>query len=96
MIKLLDFWAEWCGPCKMMEPVLDEVEKDLAGKLELEKINVDEHPERSMQYGVLSIPTYIVMGEDGKEIDRIVGFTQKDVFLEKLRKHLSVSASASS
>lgn len=76
MTKLLDFWAPWCGPCKMMNPILDELEKEFAGKVEIIKINVDEQPEESGKYGVMSIPTYVLI-KDGKEVDRKVGATAK-------------------
>ena len=86
MIKVLDFWAEWCGPCKFMEPLIDELEKELKGKVEFEKINVDENQDKAAQHQVLSIPTYIVVKE-GKEVERIVGATQKENFLKVLQKH---------
>ncbi len=86
MIKLLDFWAEWCGPCKFMEPILDELEKELTGKVQIEKINVDENQELTMKHGVLSIPTYIVT-KDGKEVERMVGATSKDNLLNAISKH---------
>lgn len=86
MIKLLDFWAEWCGPCKFMEPIMDELERELAGKVTVEKINVDEKPDEAAKFGVMSIPTYIVT-KDNKEVERIIGATSKDKLLAAITKH---------
>lgn len=86
MIKVLDFWAEWCGPCKFMEPILEELEVELKGKVEIEKINVDEQQERAAKHQVMSIPTYIIE-KDGAELERIIGATQKDNFLKIISKY---------
>lgn len=86
MIKVLDFWAEWCGPCKFMNPIIDELEEELKGKVEFEKIDVDKNQDKAAKYQVMSIPTYIIE-KDGKEVDRIVGATQKDNFLKTITKH---------
>lgn len=81
MLILLDFWAPWCVPCKRMEPILDELETQLKGKLEIKKINVDENPSEASQFGVMGIPTYIVI-KDGKEMGRKVGLTSKEELLK--------------
>lgn len=86
MLKLLDFWAEWCGPCKFMEPIIEEIEKELSGKITIEKINVDENQETASNNGVMSIPTYIVT-KDGKEVERIVGATSKENLLKAISAH---------
>lgn len=77
MVKLIDFWAPWCGPCKVMNPILEELEKELTGKVEIEKINVDENQAKASEFGVMGIPTYVVL-KDGKEVGRKVGVTSKD------------------
>ncbi|HLC87988.1 MAG TPA: thioredoxin, partial [Patescibacteria group bacterium] len=75
-VTLIDFWAPWCGPCKIMDPIIDELEKELGDKLEIQRINVDEDPAKSSQFGVMGIPTYVIMKE-GKEVSRKVGVTPK-------------------
>jgi len=86
MIKVLDFWATWCGPCKFMEPIIEEIEKELAGKVEFEKINVDERQDIAAKHQVMSIPTYIITKDD-KEQERIIGATPKDNFLKVISKY---------
>ena len=83
-MKLLDFWAAWCGPCKVMEPVIEELEKELEGKVEIVKINVDDKPDEAAKYGVMSIPTYIVLKDD-KEVGRKIGVTSKTDLLKLLQ-----------
>jgi len=87
-VALLDFYADWCGPCVVMKPVLEELEKELAGKIEVKKINVDEKEEETEKYGVMSIPTYIIL-KDGKEADRFIGATSKEVLKNKIAQQLS-------
>ena len=80
---LVDFWATWCGPCKMMGPVIDQLSEELAGKVVVGKINVDEQQELAARYGVMSIPT-VVLFRGGKEDKRSVGFMPKAKLLAGL------------
>ncbi|NLU52167.1 MAG: thioredoxin [Clostridiaceae bacterium] len=76
---LVDFWAPWCGPCRMLSPVLDELAGELAGQVKILKVNVDEEPELASKYGVMSIPTVIAFKE-GKATKKVVGFRSKEEF----------------
>lgn len=78
---LVDFWAPWCVPCKMLGPVFEETEKEVNGKAVLAKVNVDEQQDLAVRYGVTSIPTIIVF-KNGKEVKRSLGFIPKDKILE--------------
>ena len=84
MVKLLDFWAPWCGPCRIMNPILEELEKELGSKVTVEKINVDENQDLPSKYGVMSIPTYVVLKDD-KEVGRKIGVTSKADLLKLLQ-----------
>ena len=84
---LVDFWAEWCGPCKMVEPVLNEIAAENAGKLQVAKLNVDENPDIALRFSVMSIPTMIVF-KDGQEAARIVGAKGKGQLLQELSPYL--------
>lgn len=84
---LVDFWAEWCGPCRMMHPVLEEIEKTLGEKIKICKVNVDNNPELSMQYEIMSIPN-MKLFKDGKVIENFIGFRSKEAFLDELAKKI--------
>jgi thioredoxin 1 len=84
---LVDFWAEWCGPCKMIGPIIDQLSTELQGKMKMAKVNVDESPELAGQYNVMSIPSLIIF-KAGKPVDQIVGAMPKDKLLAKLNPHL--------
>ena len=79
---LVDFYADWCGPCQMMGPVIEEISEELDGKAKVGKINVDENPDVAVEYNVMSIPTLIIF-KDGKEIKRFVGVTDKEELLKE-------------
>ncbi|MGZ4107558.1 MAG: thioredoxin [Tumebacillaceae bacterium] len=80
---LVDFWAAWCGPCKMLAPVLDDVAAETAGKLTIGKLNVDENQATSQKYGVMSIPTLLVF-KNGEVVKTLVGYMSKKDMLDRL------------
>jgi len=84
---LLDFWAEWCGPCRMLGPLVEEIHNDFDGKAVVGKVNVDENPEVSGKYGIRSIPTVLFL-KGGEVVDKSVGAVAKNVLAEKLEAQM--------
>jgi thioredoxin 1 len=84
---LVDFWAEWCGPCKMIAPILEEIAAENPEKLQIAKLNVDDHPDLAMRFDVMSIPTLILF-KDGEAKKRLIGAKGKGQLLEELNEFL--------
>ena len=85
---LVDFWAEWCGPCKMITPVLEQIAEEQDAKLKIVKLNVDENPSMLQKFGIRGIPTMILF-KGGQPVETIVGFMPKPALMGKLEKHIS-------
>jgi thioredoxin 1 len=87
-VTVVDFWAEWCGPCRMIGPHIEEMAKDYEGRALIAKVNVDHNPEISMKYGIRSIPTVLYL-KNGEIVDKQVGATSKQVLAGKLEAILA-------
>lgn len=85
---VVDLWAAWCGPCRTLAPVLDELAQEMAGRLRFAKLNVDENPATASRFNVRSIPTLLVI-KGGREVDRIVGAQPKTVLARQLERHIA-------
>jgi thioredoxin 1 len=86
-VVMVDFWAEWCAPCKAIAPILDKLGEEYQGRVKIVKCDIQNNPEISTQYGIRSIPTLIVF-KDGKEVDKILGAGPKDTYVKLIEKHL--------
>ena len=84
---LVDFWAEWCGPCKMISPIVEEISSELSGKLKVAKVNVDDAQELAAKFNVMSIPTLLIF-KGGEPVEQIVGAVAKDQLMEKINPQL--------
>lgn len=86
-VTLVDFWAPWCGPCRMLGPIVEEIAEDFKGKAKICKLNVDENQETAGKFGVMSIPTVLIF-KDGKQAETLIGVQPKEVLTEKLNSFL--------
>ena len=90
---LVDFWAEWCGPCRMIAPLLENIADEYADSLKITKLDVDANPRTMMQFGVQSIPTLILF-KDGQPVERIVGYMPKERLLGRIKPHLGTAVAS--
>lgn len=89
---LVDFWAPWCGPCRMVGPVIEELAGDYEGQIKVGKLNVDDNQQTAMSYRVMSIPT-VILFKDGEPVETMVGAMPKGAYEKKLEKHVTAAVS---
>lgn len=87
MLEIIDFYADWCGPCQIMKPIFEEIEPDYEGKITFKKVDVEAEGEMAQKFGVMSIPTFVIL-KDGEEVDRRMGAMPKEVLTQWLDSHL--------
>ncbi|PAE06576.1 thioredoxin [Terribacillus saccharophilus] len=85
-LVLADFWGTWCGPCKMIAPVLEEIDGEMSDKVKIVKLDVDENQETAGKFGVMSIPTLLLF-KDGEVVDQVIGYQPKEALVELVNKH---------
>lgn len=86
-VVLVDFWAPWCGPCKMIAPVLEELDGEIEGKAKIVKVDVDDNQGTAGEFGIMSIPTLLLF-KDGEVVDKVVGFQPKEALAQLIEKHV--------
>lgn len=86
-LVIVDMWAEWCGPCKMMEPIIEEVSKEYKESVKIVKLNIDQNQQTPMKFSVMNIPTLLFF-KDKKEVDRIIGALPKNQLVKKIKEHI--------
>ena len=86
-LSMIDFWAEWCGPCRAIGPVVEELSKEFEGRVNVGKVNVDHNPQLSMNYGITSIPAILFI-KNGQVVDKLVGAQPKHNFVKKIESHI--------
>ncbi len=89
-LVLVDFWAEWCGPCRMVSPVIEELAGDFDGRIKVGKLDVDENQQTAMKFRVMSIPT-VILFKDGDPVEVMIGAQPKSAYLAKLEKHVGAA-----
>lgn len=87
-VVLVDFWAAWCGPCKMIAPIVEQIANENEGKITVAKLDVDENGQTAMKYGVMSIPTLILF-KGGQPVERLVGYQPKERLMAKVKPHMN-------